>query len=302
MNITLIVLLVYFALMLLIAWFFSRRENLDEYFLNKRKTGLWLMTFSTVATIVGAGAVIGVVSEVYNSGISYGLVLPISFISGLIISGVLARRIKIMGDEYKAYTLVDFFYKRFDLKNKILVGVIQLFLLIIWIAVQAVAMAALASVLTGISYTAALFFAAAVTILYTSVGGLKIDIITDFIQFWIILIMFIAMAIIGYDYVGGISNLLSQLPAGHLNPFAFGGVIWAIGGIFLAGFLYLGNAQRWQLIFSAKDPETARKSFFLAIPFTLLIGILTVFFGLIASITLSGINQDQAIFLLMFKI
>lgn len=288
--------------MLFVAWFFSRKENLQEYFLNKRKTGLWLMTFSTVATIVGAGAVISVVSEVYNSGISYGMVLPISFVFGLVISGILAKKIKAFGDEHNAYTLVDFFYKRFDFKNKILAGLIQLFLLVIWIAVQATATASLASVLIEVDYKIALFLAAAVTILYTTMGGLKIDIITDFIQFWIILIMFIIMAIIGYNYIGGIPKLISQLPQGHLNPFAFGGVIWAIGGILLAGFLYLGNSQRWQLIFSAKNPEIARKSFFLAIPFTLLIGILTLFFGLIAAVSLSGINQDMAIFSLMYKI
>ncbi len=301
-NITLIVLLIYLALMLFVAWFFSRRENLQEYFLNKRKTGLWLMTFSTVATIVGAGAVVSVVSEVYNSGISYGIVLPISFVFGLIILGIMAKKIKAVGDEYNTYTLVDFFYKRFDFKNKILAGLIQLFLLVIWIAIQAIAIASLASVLIGVDYKVALFLAAAVTVLYTTIGGLKIDIITDFIQFWIIFIVFIVMAIIGYNYVGGIPKLISQLPQGHLNPFAFGGVIWAIGGILLAGFLYLGNSSRWQLIFSAKNQETARKSFFLAIPFTLLIGILTLFFGLIAAVSLSGINQDISIFSLMYKI
>ncbi len=285
--------------MLFIAWLFSRKESLGAYFLNKRKTSLWFMTFSTAATIIGAGAVVSVVSEVYNSGISYGMILPISFVFGLIILGLVAKKIKAVGDKYEAYTLIDFFHKRFDLKNKILSGIIQLFLLIVWIALQAVVIASLASVLIGIDYQTALFLAAAVTILYTTVGGLKIDIITDFIQFWIIFIMFIIMAFIGYNYVGGISNLLSQLPKGHLDPFAFGGIVWAVGGILLAGFLYLGNSSRWQLIFSAENQKTARKSFFLAIPFVVLIGVFALFFGLVASVLLSGINQDTAIFSLM---
>ncbi len=302
MNIALITLILYFALMLLVAWYFSRKEALETYFLNNKKTSLWLMTFSTAATIIGAGAVVSVVSETYNSGISYGIVLPISFVFGLIILGLMAKKIKAVGDKYEAYTLVDFFHKRFDLKNKILSGIIQLFLLVAWVAIQAIAIASLASVLIGVNYQIALFLAAAVTILYTTIGGLKIDIITDFIQFWIIFLMFIVMAFIGYNQVGGISNLLSNLPVGHLNPFAFGGIIWAVGGILLAGFLYLGNSSRWQLIFSAENQETAKKSFFLAIPFVVLIGIFALFFGLVASVLLSGIKQDTAIFSLMYNI
>ncbi len=66
MNSTLIILLVYFILMLGIAWYFSRKESFESYFINKRKTSLWLMTFSTISTIIGASATISVVSEVYN--------------------------------------------------------------------------------------------------------------------------------------------------------------------------------------------------------------------------------------------
>jgi len=302
MNITLIILIIYLALMFFIAWFFSRRESIESYFLNKRKTGLWLMTFSTVATVVGAGATVAIVSEVYNSGISYGLALPISFITGMLILGIVAKKIKAIGDEYGTHTIVDFFHKRFDVKNKILTGILQLFLLIIWIGVQAIAIASLASVLVGIDFQIALFLAAVITILYTAVGGLKIDIITDFIQFWIIFGTFIIMAIIGYNYVGGFSNLLSQLPQGHLNPFAFGGISWFIGVILLSGFLYLGNTVHWQRILSAKNQKIARKSFFLAIPFVVIFGLLILFLGLVASASLSGIKQETAIFSLMDNI
>jgi len=299
MNPTILVLVIYLAIMFFIAWFFSRKESIESYFTNKKKTGLWLMTFSTVATVVGAGGSVAVVSEVFNSGISYGLALPISFVAGMIILGIVAKKIKTIGDKYDAYTIVDFFHKRFDEKNRILAGVLQLFLLIIWIGVQAIAMASLASILIGVNYQIALFLATFITILYTTIGGLKIDIITDFIQFWVISAMFIIIAIIGYNHVGGISNLLSQLPQGHLNPLAFGGMSWFIGVIVLSGFIYLGNTAHWQRILSAESQITARKSFFLAIPFVLILGGLVVFIGLVAAVSLSGIKQEFAIFSLM---
>ncbi len=302
MNITLITILVYLALMFGIAWFFSRRESLSAYFLNSKKTSLWMMTFSTVATVVGAGATVAIVSEVYNSGISYGLALPISFVVGMLILGLMAKKIKAIGDEYNAYTIVDFFAVRFGTKNKILTEFLQIFLLVIWIAVQAIAVTSMASILVGIEFEIALFLAAMVTILYTSVGGLKIDIITDFVQFWIIFVIFIIMAFAGYFEVGGISNLITNLPEGHLNPFGFGGIGWMIGAIVLSGFLYLGNTTHWQRIFSAENQKTARNSFLLAIPFVAILGVITLFLGLVASVLLSGIEQDTAMFLLMDKI
>ncbi len=299
MNLTLIVLIIYLALMFLFAWFFSRRESIESYFLNKRKTSLWLMTFSTVTSIVGAGATVAIVSEVYNSGISYGVALPIALAMGVLVLGIFAKKIKAIGDKYGAHTIVDFFHKRFDIKNKILAGILQLFLLIIWVGIQVVAIVSLATILIGVDYQIALFFAAAIIILYTTIGGLKIDILTDFIQFWIIFVVFFIIAIIGYIHVGGISNLISNLPEGHLNLFAFGGVSWFVGLLLLSGFLFLGNTTHWQRIFSAENQKTARRSFFLAIPLVLFFGILIFFLGLVASVLLSGITKETALFSLM---
>ncbi|MCK5589066.1 MAG: sodium:solute symporter family protein [Candidatus Pacebacteria bacterium] len=299
MDITLFTLIIYLIIMFSVAWFFSRKQSLGSYFLNKKKTSLWLMVFSTVTTIVGAGATVGIVSEVYNSGVSYGLALPISFIVGMFVLGIVAKKIKTIGDEYDAHTIVDFFYKRFDKKTGALTAVLQLFLITIWIGMQALAIASLASVLIGVEFQVALLLAAVITIAYTAIGGLKVDIITDFIQFWIILGVFIIMAVFGYGHVGSFSNLLSQLPQGHLDPFAFGGISWFVGVILLSGFLYLGNTSNWQRIFSAENEAVAKNSFFWAMPFILLLSMLMLFFGLIAAITLSGINQDKAIFSLM---
>jgi len=302
MNATILVLVIYLAIMFFIAWFFSRKESTEAYFVNKRKTNIWLMTFSTVATVVGAGATVAIVSEVYNTGISYGIALPISFIAGMLVLGLIAKKIKVIGDKYGARTIVDFFEKRFDKKNRNLTAVLQLFLLTIWIGVQAIAISSLASVLIGIDYNVAIFVAAAITILYTAIGGLKVDIITDFIQFWIIMLVFLVMAILGYQHIGSLGNLFSQLPAGHLDLFAFGGVSWFIGVLVVSGFLYLGNTTHWQRIFSAENEATAKKSFFWAIPITAFLGLIVLFLGLVSVVLLPQIQKETAIFALMDSI
>jgi len=299
MDLIFIVLLVYLVVLFLVAWFLSKRESVEEYLLNRKKTGLWMMTLSTVATIVGAGATVAVVSEVYNSGISYGLLLPCSFIVGMIILGILSKKIKQYGDKFNTYSIVDFFNKRFDKKNKILVIILQLALLLVWIGIQAVAFASLATVLIGIDYSIALILSAVVTILYTAVGGLMIDIVTDFIQFWIFALLFIIMTIIGLNHVGGYSVLINSLPQGHLDPFAFGGVGFFIFGVLMSGFLFLGNTAHWQRILSAKNSDIARKSFFIAIPITIVLSLMVILFGFMAAVLVPGGVKETALYILM---
>jgi SSS family solute:Na+ symporter len=285
--------------MLIVAWYFSRKESLETYFINKRKTSLWLMTFATISTIVGATATISVVSEVYNSGISYGLALILAFTVGVFVLGLVATRMKKLGDKYSAYSIADIFYRRFDKKNKNLVSILQLFVLIGWIATNLTGLSAISSIVLGVNYSLAIGIAVLITILYSAIGGLKIDIITDFIQFWVILIPFVIMAFIGYSEIGGLNNLISQLPSGHLNPFAFGGIAWFLGTILLSGFVYLGTAYHWQRTISAENENVAKKSYFISIPILFIFGAIIVFFGLLASVLLKDIPQDLAIFSLM---
>ena len=73
----------YLFLLVLIAFFVSRKESLKSYLLNKQQSGLWILTFSSIVSMFGAGAVVTVVAEVYDTGISFGLALPISYIIGL---------------------------------------------------------------------------------------------------------------------------------------------------------------------------------------------------------------------------
>src|SRR3970282_1380726 len=99
MNVIPAILVVYLAAMFFVAWYFSRKQSLEAYFVNKRKTSVWMMTFSTVATIVGAGSTVAIVAEVYNTGISFGIALPISLIIGMFILGMVAKKMKGIGGE-----------------------------------------------------------------------------------------------------------------------------------------------------------------------------------------------------------
>ncbi|MFH1649212.1 MAG: sodium:solute symporter family protein [Candidatus Woesearchaeota archaeon] len=299
MNVTLVVLGAYLVLMLGLAFYYSRKETITGYFLNNRKTGPWLMTLSSFSTIVGAGAVVAVATETYRSGISFGIALPISFIVGAILLAIVAKPIREIGQKYGAYSIVDFFEKRFDRKNKILMLVIQMLALIAWITTQVLAISALATLTLGVSYGVALLITAGITIIYTAIGGLRIDIITDFVQSWIIMIVFVATSIFAYLKLGSIGHLINALPPGHLDPFAYGGIAWSVGIIFVGGLIYIINTSHWQRIFSATTSKVARRSFIYLIPIIGIFGLIVLFVSLAAVVLIPGIDPSQAAFAIM---
>jgi Na+/proline symporter len=160
-------------------------------------------------------------SAIYESGISFGINNIIWYVFGAILLGIIAKKIFETGEKYQIYSIVDFFKKRFDRKNEVLVLIVQLLLLVTWAATQIIGITYLISILVDIDYYLALGISTGITILYTAIGGLKIDIITDFLQFRIIFLVFIIMAFFGYQHIGSINNLIHNLPSGHLNIFNF---------------------------------------------------------------------------------
>ena len=299
LDTALFVLVIYLLLMFGIAWYFSRKEGLAGYFINNKRTGLWLLTMATFASWIGAGATVAIVSESYKTGISYGITFPLAIILGSVIFIILSKKIKKAADEYDAYTIVDYFRRRFDKKNGVLALILQIFMIVSVLGTQSIAMASLASVLTGISLKLAFFLAAGVTVFYITIGGLKIDFITDFVQSFIMIFLFMILSVIVYFKVGGLNNLVSGLPPGHLDLFAFAGPLWFFAVIIFGGLLYLGSST-WQRIASSKSPKIARKSFIVAIPFFVIFSIILLLVGLSSRILLPDVsNPDLALFSLI---
>lgn len=299
MSPTYIVIIIYFVLILWLARFFSRRESIQDYFINSRSSSLWLLVFSNVATLVWAGAVVTTVSEVYSTWISFWITNLASMVFGAILMAIFAPKMFEFWKKYWIYNVVDFFAKRFDKKNQIIALILQLLLLLIWTTLQIVAIGFLINALSWISYMLSLLIAMLFTIVYTSLWWLKIDIITDFIQFWIILIVLILMAIFGYNEIGSFSNLMAQLPSANLNVFSFWWVGFFVWTILFGALIYLPNSAHRQRILSAKNVSVAKNSYYLSFPFILLMMLIIIFLWLLATIFLWEVPKDTAVFELM---
>ena len=137
---------------LAIAWYVSRNQNIESYFLNKRSTSLPVLLISNVTSLVGAGAVVMVIGEAYRGSLAIGFINVTTFIVAVVILGFMAGKIRDIGERHKISTIVDYCQIRFGKKNRILMAGYQLVLLMAWIGIQAMAVTLLLSEILSISY------------------------------------------------------------------------------------------------------------------------------------------------------
>ncbi|MCL2629605.1 MAG: sodium:solute symporter family protein [Alphaproteobacteria bacterium] len=296
---TTFIIITYLALMLGIAFVVSRRQTVKSYVLNDRKTSLPFMVFSFAATFLGAGATVFIVAEAAQGSLLTGILFATVFPLSIIVFGILAPRIRSMGTKFNAVTIADFFGNRFGIPSRRLMVILQLVLIAMAIGTQIVAVSWLLSALLGISYATAAVLLFVVSMAYSAMGGLKMDIITDAIQFWLIILTFV---LLGYFLLRDTSFLtvLQSTPPEMLNPFNKGNIakyLMLVPSLFaylIAGGIY------WQLLLSAKSEKVVRKSMFISAGVVFLIQVLMVCFGIYAYNMLKGMaNPDLAFFTLM---
>jgi len=287
----------YLVALIVLVFYLNKKQSVESYFLNRRTTSLSVMTMSLVTTVLGTGATVVVISEVYHSGISYGLAFLISSITGLVVLAACAKQIKTYGDIYKATTISDFFGRRFNKKVKAVTAIMLLIIVLIVTAIQLTAVSIMLTTAFGMPYWAALFLVGSIRLLYTTVGGFRFGLFTDFINGWILLFIFVFVAVMGFIFLSQHPGAI--LPTSFENPIAYGGFWWFAGTIVLAGFAQVANASQWQRIMSANNVKTVENSFRLAIPIVILLGSIIAFLGILAFKLNPGLSQERALFSLI---
>ncbi len=294
------ILVIYILAVLGLGIYLSRKESSEGYFANNRKTKLFFLIFSAVSTSVGATTVIGIASAGFQNGISFGLTFAVASILGWSLVAYLAPKIKKFGDDNKAFTFGDYLAHQYSMRARKIGRLVVLLAYFFATAIQFVAFAQLIHVTTNLSYIPALFIVALVTITYTSLSGIRGDLYTDALQFFVMLPVFIFILIKGFALVN-LSELFI-LPEGYLNIYNYSGPVFFWAGIVFGFPLVLVAMEAWQRVFSAVDQKTARTAFYwTGILKVIVIGV-SVVIGLLAFHIVPDAPADGAIFSLMARI
>jgi solute:Na+ symporter, SSS family len=199
---------------------FRKNKSSEDYYVGSRSIKAHHVGLSIVATDVGGGFSIGLGGVGFMMGLSGSWLLFTGLIGAWLSAVFIIPKVKRIDRQHGMMTYPDFLRNRYNGKVALLAAIISGIGYLGFTGAQMLAGAKLASAtilpkspfgMDPIIF--ALVVIAAITILYTVIGGLKAVIYTDTIQ-WIILLfglIFITIPVTVYK-IGGLSVLRASLP------------------------------------------------------------------------------------------
>ena len=175
----------YLALLLWIGLRSARRiKTSDDYTLAGRGVSWVTVLATTAVTMVGGGASVGMVSQVFQVGIAPALVTCAWHLQ-LIFTGLFVAP-KLRG--LNLITVGDYFHLKFGSLARELAVVSCMVFLVGALTAQMAAIGTVTNAVLGIPYGTALLIGAAATIFYATVGGIRAVVNTDVLQFVILVV------------------------------------------------------------------------------------------------------------------
>ena len=214
-TIDIAIILFFFATTLAIGIYVSRSsgKNTDEFFLSGRSMPWWLLGMSMVATTFSTDTPNLVTDIVRQNGVSGNWVWWVFLLTGMLTVFVYAK----LWRKSNVTTDIEFYELRYGgFPARFLRGFRAIFLGLIFnvLAMSAVSLAAIkiGAVMLNLSPLQTIGLAAVVTVIFSSLGGFKGVVYTDFVLFFVAMIGSIGAAVVAINHpdVGGLSGLLTH--------------------------------------------------------------------------------------------
>lgn len=296
----------YFLLMIGIGWWSkSRIKNASDFFVAGGKVPWWLIGISHHMSGYSAAVFVGYAALAYTVGFAVYVWWAISItIACLIGAWLFAPRWPRLRERLGIISPLEYLAVRFNVPTEQLLAWSGVLLKVFDVAAKWTASAILLQVFAGIPTVWGILLVGGVTMIYSTIGGIWADVLTDFGQFVIQLVAAIALGIAVMVRLDGIATpftMWSHLPAGHGNP--FGGNLTL--GFFLAYIVIATlsyNGGTWNLamrMISAADGKQAQRSILLSALLYVLWPLVLFFPMWAAPLILPGLtNPDQSYALL----
>ncbi len=213
-----IVIALYMAMMIGIGVRFSRRnKNSDDFYLGGRKLGVLVTAMSAEASDMSSWLLMGLPGVALLAGLAEASWTAIGLAVGTYVNWlIVARRLRNYSQHIGAFTIPDFFSRRFHEDKKILNAIAAVVIIVFFVPYTASgfnACGTLFSSLFGVDYFWAMVISAVVIVLYTSLGGFLAASFTDLIQSIIMTIALIVVVFFGINYAGGWNNVVTNAQA-----------------------------------------------------------------------------------------
>ncbi len=220
----LIAMIIYMAVVIVIGVVFAKKanQNSENYFLGGRSLGPWVTAMSAEASDMSGWLLMGLPGVAYWCGLAdaawtaIGLAIG-TYFNWLIVSKRL-RRYSVVANN--SITLPEFFSNRFREKNKVVMTLSAVFILIFFTVYASscfVTCGKLFSTLFGTPYIAMMIIGAVFVLLYTILGGFLAESASDFMQAIVMIIALAVIVVIGIVEAGGMGAVIEN--AGEIPGF-----------------------------------------------------------------------------------
>ncbi len=286
---------IYLVAMMIIGVMAARRvESEEDFIVAGRRLPIWILAATIIATWFGGGTMLGASGTGYEGGFLASIADPFGGALVLFLVGFFFvrtfRRMKLL-------TVVEFFEDRFGR----IAGLVASFGLLLsnvgWTGALMVAFGHVFHTLTGIPLEIGIIGGAVIVISYTTVGGMWAVALTDFVQVIILAIGLVLLLTVVLIDVGGWDVIAAQLPEHtfRMVPLEHTAERWLnyLRLWLIFGLADLSAQTLMQRVFAAKSEQVAQNSFYLAGAGYLVIGLIPVTLGIIASVTMPGLEDPE---------
>lgn len=258
-----VIVILYLIFALAVGIFAGRNvKTMKDFSVSSKIFPTSVLVSTIFATWIGADDLIGVSERVYSVGLSFFIIVLGLSLSFLFQAYVVAPKIirgfpnkisigEIMGDLYGK-------------PGQITSGIANVLFSIGFVAMQAKAIGFVCHSFFEISEFSGIIIGSFIIITYSSFGGIRSVVLTDVLQFGILIIGIPLMATVALEKVGGVEYLMSNLPPQHTELISYNGSFW----LFIAYFIYCVfpyfSPMLIQRILMSKDEKQATQSFIIS--------------------------------------
>ncbi|MEM1127238.1 MAG: sodium:solute symporter family protein [Bacteroidota bacterium] len=228
-----------------------------DFMVAGRSVPVPLLIGTLVCTWIGSGSLFGGAGLAYRTGIAE-LWFSFGGWMGLVAVYFIAHRVRRIAQ----YTVPDILETRYNAAARLLGSVAIILAYVTIAAYQFRGGGWILSIVTdgAISAEMGMYITAGIIVLFTVLAGMM-SIVTVDIFNGIIITLGVVFAL-PYLIVtnGGVAEVFSNLPEGHLDVLGGHNVLWAFGVAMPTFLLLMGESGMYQKFFSAKDASAARKA------------------------------------------
>ncbi len=206
-------------------YFAKKNSTTNDFYLGGRKLGPLVTAMSAEASDMSSWLLMGLPGLAYLTGVADAAWTAIGLAIGTYVNWlIVAKRIRKYTHGYDAFTIPDFFSKRFGDDKKVLTLIAAVIIVVFFIPYTASGFAAcgkLFSSLFGFNYLASMIISAVIIVAYCTLGGFLAASMTDLIQSIVMTIALVVVVLFGINVAGGLDTIIENSKAlpGYLGLF-----------------------------------------------------------------------------------